>query len=283
SLTLTIPRRWAGKVFKLTATRSSNFTEKRVRISPTSQLRIPARKSSNGVQSPRLFLKQETLRRQRRKAFSLWRRELSIEKDFQTARFGAIAYRNRRNVLAPEMKDDWGREVAKEIRSGSTLPRRLFQLLYHLIDIVLISRRGRKRRFQNVRDVSFSVDYKPVRIVFHPAAPPQGAARNAVKRGCTTGRVRQGRGENQAFFLAEWPFAASEQQVLFFEDSGSIRIQRHHHIGGRAQFFDAVFLEAQLRLLVHSAASAVEGSEIDGDGLFAEHRRQLEGFSGRPA
>src|SRR5262245_19729776 len=159
------------------------------------------------------------------------------------------------------------------------LPRRLFQFLYHLIDIVLISRRSRKRRFQNVRDVPFSIDDKPVRIILHPAAPTQGAARNAIKRGCTTGRVRQRRGEDHAFFLAEWPFAASEQPVLLFEDSGSIPIQRQHHIGGRAQFFDAVFLEAQLRLLVHSAASAVEGGEIDGDGLFAEDRRQLEGFS----
>src|SRR5262245_1946754 len=171
-----------------------------------------------------------------------------------------------------------GREVAREIRSGSTLPRRLFQLLDHLLDIVLIRRRRRKRRFQNVGDVPFSVDDKPVRIILHPAAPPQGAARNAVKRGDTTGRVGQGRGEDQAFFLAEGPFAASKQPVLLFEDSGSIPIQRHHLIGGRAQFFDAVFLEAQLRLLVHSAASAVEGGEIYGDGLFAEDRRQLEGF-----
>src|SRR5262249_10149421 len=144
---------------------------------------------------------------------------------------------------------------------------------------VLISLRSRKRRFQNVREVSFSVDDKPVRIVFHPAAPAQGAARNAVNRGGTTGRGRQGRGEHNAFFLAEWPFAASEQPFFLFEDSGSIPIQRHHHIGGRAQFFDAVFLEAQLRLLVHSAASAVEGGEIDGNGLFAEDRRQFEGFS----
>src|SRR5262245_51972732 len=74
----------------------------------------------------------------------------------------------------------WPLPGAKEIRSGSTLLRRLFQLLDHLLDIVLIGRRSRKRRFQHVRDVPFSVDDKPVRIIFHPAAPAQSAARHAV-------------------------------------------------------------------------------------------------------
>src|SRR5262249_27841953 len=112
--------------------------------------------------------------------------------------------------------------------SRDMLPRRLFELLEYLIDIVLISRRCGERRFQNVRDGSFSVDYEPVRIILHPAAPPQGAARNAINRGSATGRVRQRRGKDQAFFIAERSFAAAEQPVFLFEDSGSIRIQRHH-------------------------------------------------------
>src|SRR5581483_744019 len=101
----------------------------------------------------------------------------------------------------------WVWVVAKEIRSRSTLPRCLFQLLYHLIDIALISRRRPERRFQDVCDDSLSVDDKPVRMVFHPAAPPQGAAGNAVDRGRAAGRVRQGRREDDAFFLAEGPVA----------------------------------------------------------------------------
>src|SRR5262245_12697542 len=162
------------------------------------------------------------------------------------------------------------------VNSRAQLASGLLQLFDHLVDIVLIRGRRRKCRLQDVGDDAPAIDHEPVWIVLHPTSPPQSSAGNAVDRRRPSSRVRKGRGENQAFLLAEWPFAAAEKPVLFFERPRSMGIQGQYHEGVGPEFFDLVLPEAQLRLLVHSAPSAVEGGEVDGDGFLAENRGQFK-------
>src|SRR5215831_904901 len=84
---------------------------------------------------------------------------------------------------------------------------------------------------------------------------------------------------DQALLLGKGALRGGKQPVLFLEHLGTVEIHRQDDIRFCSKFRDLVLLEAQLRLLVHSAASAVEGREVEGYRLFSQDRRESEAFS----
>src|SRR5262245_7467521 len=163
--------------------------------------------------------------------------------------------------------------------AATTLPCGFFQRLNYKIDIRHIRSRRRKRGLGGVHENPLAVDDEPARMVLDPTAPPRALTRHAVERRSIAGRVGQGGGENQALLLGKRTVALGKKQILFFEQLGAIQVERQNDKCCGAELLDLIFLEAQLRLLVHSAASAFEGGKVDRDRFLAQHARELERFA----
>src|SRR5262249_23787425 len=108
-----------------------------------------------------------------------------------------------------------------------------------------------------------AIDDKPAWVVLNPAAPAHTFPGNTVQGGGAAGGIRQSRGKDESLLLGKRILERREKQVFLLEYLGAVKIHREHDQCFGPQLRDLVLFETQLRLLMHSATSPVECSEID--------------------